>query len=91
VTVLFSRDDGLVNSDACRDASALDKDNIAIREPHVLIARNSEVMSIVEVGSPVIAPVTSLSRYGCAVVSIEPANEMTRFGDVPRVRMWTKS
>jgi pimeloyl-ACP methyl ester carboxylesterase len=38
VTVLFSRDDGLVNYEACRDPSS---------GPHVLIATNQQMMRIV--------------------------------------------
>src|SRR5208337_3252561 len=40
---LFSRDDGLVNYAACRDAHATPEDNIEISGPHVLIARNPEM------------------------------------------------
>ena len=45
-TFLFSRDDGLVNSDACRDTSASPDDNIEIGGPHVLIAQSQETMAI---------------------------------------------
>jgi pimeloyl-ACP methyl ester carboxylesterase len=45
-TFLFSRDDGLVNWEACWDASVPPGDNIEISGPHVLIARNPQVMSI---------------------------------------------
>jgi pimeloyl-ACP methyl ester carboxylesterase len=45
-TFLFSRDDGLVNFAACLDASAPPLDNIEIGGPHVLIARNPQVMTI---------------------------------------------
>jgi pimeloyl-ACP methyl ester carboxylesterase len=45
-TFLFSRDDGLVNPAACWDASVPPDDNIEISGPHVLIARNPQVMSI---------------------------------------------
>ena len=44
---LFSRDDGLVNFAACRDTSAPAEDNIEFSGPHVLMARNPEVMVIV--------------------------------------------
>ena len=44
---IFSRDDGIVNSAACRDTHAADEDNIEISGRHVTIARNPEVMSIV--------------------------------------------
>lgn len=44
---LFSPDDGLVNCAACRDATAPAEDNIEIGGPHVLIARNPQVMTIV--------------------------------------------
>jgi hypothetical protein len=46
-TFLFSRDDGLVNYAACRDAHAAPEDNIEINGPHVLIARNPQVLMIV--------------------------------------------
>jgi hypothetical protein len=46
-TFLFSRDDGLVNGTACLDASAGPENNIEIIGPHVLIARNEQVMTIV--------------------------------------------
>jgi pimeloyl-ACP methyl ester carboxylesterase len=46
-TFLVSRDDGLVNCDACRDATATAEDNIEIGGPHVLIARNPEVVAVV--------------------------------------------
>jgi pimeloyl-ACP methyl ester carboxylesterase len=46
-TFLFSRDDGLVNYAVCRDAHAAPEDNIEINGPHVLIARNPQVLSIV--------------------------------------------
>jgi hypothetical protein len=45
-TFLFSRDDGLVNPAACWDASVPPDDNIEISGPHVLIARNPQVMSV---------------------------------------------
>ena len=45
-TFMFSRDDGLVNYTACWDASVPPEDNIEISGPHVLIARNPQVMSI---------------------------------------------
>jgi len=45
-TFLFSRDDGLVNCAACWDASVPPEDNIEISGPHVLIARNPQVMTI---------------------------------------------
>jgi pimeloyl-ACP methyl ester carboxylesterase len=44
-TILFSRDDGLVNWHACLDA-ACPENNIEIGGPHVLIARNPQVMRI---------------------------------------------
>jgi hypothetical protein len=46
-TFLFSRDDGLVNCAACRDAHAVPEDNIEIGGPHVLIAQNPQVLTIV--------------------------------------------
>lgn len=46
-TFLFSRDDGLVNCAACRDVHAPQDDNIEINGPHVLIARNPQVLTIV--------------------------------------------
>jgi pimeloyl-ACP methyl ester carboxylesterase len=46
-TFLFSRDDGLVNPDACWDPHAQPADNIEIDGPHVLIARNPKVWEIV--------------------------------------------
>jgi pimeloyl-ACP methyl ester carboxylesterase len=46
-TFLFSPNDGLVSTVACRDPYALDEDNIEITGPHVLIARNEMVMRIV--------------------------------------------
>jgi pimeloyl-ACP methyl ester carboxylesterase len=46
-TFLFSCDDGLVNCDACRDAHAAPEDNIEISGPHVVIARNPQVLLIV--------------------------------------------
>jgi pimeloyl-ACP methyl ester carboxylesterase len=45
-TFLFSRDDGLVNWEVCLDASVPPEDNIEISGPHVLIARNPQVMRI---------------------------------------------
>ena len=45
-TFLFSRDDGLVNYTACRDLHAAPDDNIEIAGPHVLIARNPQVLTI---------------------------------------------
>jgi pimeloyl-ACP methyl ester carboxylesterase len=45
-TFLFSRDDGLVNWEACWDASVPPEDNIEITGPHLLIARNPQVLSI---------------------------------------------
>jgi hypothetical protein len=45
-TFMFSRDDGLVNYTACLDASVPPEDNIEISGPHVLIARNPQVMTI---------------------------------------------
>jgi pimeloyl-ACP methyl ester carboxylesterase len=46
-TFLFSRDDGLVNAGACRDPNAPNDDNIEISGPHVLMARNPEVLAII--------------------------------------------
>jgi pimeloyl-ACP methyl ester carboxylesterase len=46
-TFLFSRADGLVNYAACLDAAAPAADNIEISGPHVLVARNPDVMTIV--------------------------------------------
>jgi pimeloyl-ACP methyl ester carboxylesterase len=46
-TFLFSRDDGLVNYAVCRDGRAAPEDNIEIDGPHVLIARNPQVLTIV--------------------------------------------
>jgi hypothetical protein len=46
-TCLFSRDDGLVNAAAGRDANARKDDDIEIAGPHVLIARNPEVLNII--------------------------------------------
>jgi hypothetical protein len=46
-TFLFSRNDGLVNGTACIDASADPENNIEIPGPHVLIASNPQVMTIV--------------------------------------------
>jgi pimeloyl-ACP methyl ester carboxylesterase len=45
-TFLFSRDDGLVNWEACWDASVPPEDNVEISGPHVLIVRNPQVMTI---------------------------------------------
>jgi pimeloyl-ACP methyl ester carboxylesterase len=45
-TFLFSRDDGLVSYTACWDASVPPEDNIEISGPHVLIARNPQVLSV---------------------------------------------
>jgi pimeloyl-ACP methyl ester carboxylesterase len=45
-TFMFSRDDGLINYEACWDACVPPEDNIEITGPHVLIARNPQVMSI---------------------------------------------
>jgi hypothetical protein len=45
-TFMADRDDGLVNCAACWDASVPSEDNIEITGPHVLIARNPHVMSI---------------------------------------------
>jgi pimeloyl-ACP methyl ester carboxylesterase len=46
-TFLFSRNDGLVNGTDCFDASAGPENNIEITSPHVLIASNPQVMTIV--------------------------------------------
>jgi pimeloyl-ACP methyl ester carboxylesterase len=46
-TFLFSRDDGLVNCNACRDTNASAEDNVEIHGPHVTIARNARVMTVV--------------------------------------------
>jgi pimeloyl-ACP methyl ester carboxylesterase len=46
-TFMFSRDDGLANCAACWDASVPPEDNVEISGPHVLIARNPQVMNIV--------------------------------------------
>jgi pimeloyl-ACP methyl ester carboxylesterase len=45
-TILFSRDDGLVNFSSCRDDAAGTENNLEIAGPHVLIARNADVMRI---------------------------------------------
>ena len=44
-TALFSREDGLVNWSACVDSSET-ADSIEITGPHVLIAQNAEVLTI---------------------------------------------
>jgi pimeloyl-ACP methyl ester carboxylesterase len=46
-TILFTRDDGLVNFLSCRDDAAGTENNLEIAGPHVLIARNADVMRIV--------------------------------------------
>jgi pimeloyl-ACP methyl ester carboxylesterase len=45
-TFMFSRDDGLVNWEACWDASVPPEDNIEITGCHVHIAQNPQVMII---------------------------------------------
>lgn len=45
-TVVYSRDDGLVNWSACPDASC-PADCLEITGPHVLIARNAEVVRLI--------------------------------------------
>jgi pimeloyl-ACP methyl ester carboxylesterase len=44
-TFLYSRDDGCVNYASCWDANASAEDHIEISGPHVLIARNPEVLN----------------------------------------------
>jgi pimeloyl-ACP methyl ester carboxylesterase len=46
-TFLFSRDDGLVNFSACIDGVSRRGENVEIDGPHVLIARNAKMMTIV--------------------------------------------
>jgi hypothetical protein len=43
---LFSRDDGLVNYAACRDAPVPPEDNVEIIGRHVLVAQNPQTMTI---------------------------------------------
>ena len=45
-TFIFSRTDGIVNWQNCRDAFARDEDNIEVDGPHVTMAQNPAVMRI---------------------------------------------
>jgi pimeloyl-ACP methyl ester carboxylesterase len=57
-TFLFSREDGLVNWTACVDPTAGPDDNIEVTGPHVLIARNPLILSVVaqRLGRPPLQP-----------------------------------